>query len=85
MNNRSQNGFSFLKYALILFYVVFLIVPLCIMLSNIKNADIKETFTSISFINALRNSIFSSVIATSVSVLLSLTAALCIRRTDIII
>ena len=83
MNNRSQNCFSFLKYALILFYVVFLIVPLCIMLSNIRNADIKETFTSISFINALRNSIFSSVIATSVSVLLSLTAALCLRRTDI--
>lgn len=82
-NNKSSLAVLVIKYFLIIFFLVFTIIPLCIMLSHIKDADFKEIFTSVSFIKALRNSFVSSITATVITVLLSLTVSLCIRRTDI--
>lgn len=83
---RSRNNSvdsSIFKYSVILFYIVFLIIPICRMLYFIKGVNISEIIASHSFVIALKNSIVSSFLATIITVLLSLVVSFCIRRTDI--
>lgn len=72
-----------LKLGLALFFCVTLIYPLLTMLVRIKEVDVVAIWTSPQFVNALKNSVRYSAIATVISIVLAFALAWCVERTTI--
>ncbi len=72
-----------LKLGLALFFGITVIYPLLTMLVRIKDVDVVTVWTSLQFVNALKNSVLFSAIATVISMALAFALAWCVERTTI--
>lgn len=71
------------KVGLVLFFVLFLIVPLIFMFTKLSGVEFNQVVTSGVFSKAIVNSLTATLIATAISLLLAYTLAYCIQRTAV--
>lgn len=80
MKNRAFNATKFLVIA---FLIVSVILPLVRLLVNVNTDDIQSIINSVQFWPMIRNSLFTTTIATIISVGIAWLLAWCINRTQI--
>lgn len=80
--NKNKSYFG-LKYLLIAYLLVSVVLPIIYLFSSIRGNNIAEVFSSAQFIPMLKNSVITTVIATAVSVVLSFFLAYMINRSNI--
>ncbi len=78
-----NHRFHLLKYALLLYLLVTVAVPILLLFSNIRSNHIAEIFTSAQFLPMLKNSVVTTLLATLISVVLSFFLAFAISRSNI--
>lgn len=80
---RRLNKRTIVNIVLALFFVLCVFAPIFSMLARITPEGLKQVITSSQFSTAMKNSLSTGIIATIISLILSLAAASCIERTDI--
>ena len=80
MKNKSFYG---LKYLLLCYLLVTMVLPIVGLFSTIRGEHIAEVFTSVQFLPMLKNSLVTTVLATVVSVALSFGLAWLLNRSKI--
>lgn len=72
-----------LKHILLIYLAITVVLPIVILLFQIRGEHIVSIFTSTQFLPMLRNSIVTTLIATVISVVLAFALAYVITRTDV--
>ena len=80
MKNRR---FRIIKYILLVYLCVTVILPILILFSNVRGEHIVDVFTAAQFFPMLKNSVITTVTATIISVVLSFSLAFAISRSRI--
>ena len=80
---KKQKMYHSIKILLFVFLFVQIILPLITLFFNITPQDAVEVFQSNQFIPMLKNSLLSTLLATTVSIVLAFTLAWCVNRTNI--
>ncbi len=80
MKKKSLNS---VKILIVLFFIISVIFPLMKMFTYIGEVDVKKLILSEQFLRALKNSLTTAIIATIISILISLILAWGIMRTNI--
>ncbi|MBQ9714476.1 MAG: ABC transporter permease subunit [Clostridia bacterium] len=75
--------FISLKYALLIYLAVTVLLPIIVLFSRIRGSSIKEVFTSVQFLPMLKNSLITTVIATLISTVLSFGLAFALSRSNV--
>ena len=75
--------FRILKYALLAYLVVTVLLPILVLFGNIRGSHIVDVFTSNQFLPMLKNSVITTLVATVISVVLAFTLAYVINRSRI--
>lgn len=83
MKINKNKGYFSLKYLLIAYLLVSVVLPIIYLFSSIRGNNITEVFTSAQFFPMLKNSVITTVIATAISVVLSFFLAYMINRSNI--
>lgn len=83
MGKKRNTKLVIINICLALFFVVCIIAPLVSMLCRITSDGFANVVKSVQFSSAVWNSFSTSIVATILSVLFSLAAALCLERTNI--
>ena len=78
-----SKSFSTSKLLVICFLIVSVVFPLITLLLNINISDISEIISSSQFAPMMKNSLFTTTIATVISVALALLLAWCVNRSSI--
>ncbi len=80
MKNRP---FKILKYVLLIYLSVTVLLPIISLFANIRGEHITSVFTAVQFLPMLGNSVFTTVVATILSVVISFFLAFAISRSCI--
>ncbi|MBQ8394078.1 MAG: ABC transporter permease subunit [Clostridia bacterium] len=80
MKNKS---FISLKYALLIYLAVTVILPIVVLFAQIRPSSIASVFTSAQFFPMLKNSLITTLIATLISTVLSFGLAFAVNRSNI--
>ncbi|MBQ8633916.1 MAG: ABC transporter permease subunit [Lachnospiraceae bacterium] len=77
------NTFRVIKYALLAYLVITVIIPIVMLFSQIRGENIQSVVTSAQFFPMLRNSVLTTLIATVISVVLAFLLAFVIVRSRV--
>lgn len=80
MKNKS---FISLKYALILYLAITVLLPIIVLFAQIRPSSIVDVFTSAQFFPMLKNSLITTLLATLISTVLSFGLAFAVNRSNI--
>ncbi len=83
MKINKNKGYFGLKYLLIAYLLVSVVLPIIYLFSSIRGNHIAEVFSSAQFFPMLKNSVITTVIATAISVVLSFALAWMLNRSNI--
>lgn len=83
MRVKNNKGYFALKYVLLAYLLISVVLPIVYLFSSIRSRHIGEVFSSAQFLPMLKNSLVTTVIATAVSVVLSFALAFMINRSNI--
>ncbi len=83
MKINKNKGYFGLKYLLIAYLLVSIVLPIIYLFSSIRGNNIAEVFSSAQFFPMLKNSVVTTVIATAISVVLSFALAWMLNRSNI--
>ncbi|MBQ8000991.1 MAG: ABC transporter permease subunit [Ruminococcus sp.] len=83
MKINKNKGYFGLKYLLIAYLLVSVVLPIIYLFSSIRGNNIAEVFSSAQFLPMLKNSVITTVIATAISVVLSFALAWMLNRSNI--
>ena len=72
---RKNKTFSYLKYALLVYLAVTVLLPMIVLLTKIRGSSITGVFTSSQFFPMLKNSLITTIISTIISVVLAFALA----------
>ena len=75
MKIKKNKGYFGLKYLLIAYLLVSIVLPIVYLFSSIRGQHIADVFSSAQFFPMLQNSVITTVIATAISVGLSFALA----------
>lgn len=82
-NARKISANKLIKFCILLFFVVAVILPIASMLSRITPEGFVSVVSSVQFPQAVKNSITTALAATVISLVLAMLAAWCLERTSI--
>lgn len=80
---RKNKTFSSLKYALLVYLAVTVLLPIIVLFSKIRGSSITDVFQSAQFFPMLKNSLITTIIATVISVVLAFALAYALNRSNI--
>lgn len=80
---RKNKTFSTLKYALLVYLAVTVLLPIIVLFSKIRGSSIADVFKSAQFFPMLKNSLVTTVVATVISVVLAFALAYALNRSNI--
>lgn len=83
MKIKKNKGYFGLKYLLLAYLLVSVVLPIIYLFSSIRGGHISEVLTSAQFLPMLRNSVITTVIATAISIVLSFFLAYMLNRSNI--
>ena len=83
MKIKKNKGYFGLKYLLIAYLLVSIVLPIVYLFSSIRGQHIADVFSSAQFFPMLQNSVITTVIATAISVGLSFALAWMLNRSNI--
>lgn len=83
MKINKNKGYFGLKYLLIAYLLVSIVLPIIYLFSSIRGNNIAEVFSSAQFFPMLKNSVVTTVIATAISIVLSFSLAWMLNRSNI--
>ncbi len=83
MKINKNKGYFGLKYLLIAYLLVSVVLPIIYLFSSIRGNNITEVFSSAQFFPMLKNSVITTVIATAISVALSFALAWMLNRSNV--
>ncbi len=81
--SKNNTAFKFVKWFLILYLSVTVLLPLAVLLTNIHVGDIPKIIDSEMFFTMLKNSVVTTAVSTVISVTSAFLLAYCINRTNI--
>lgn len=80
---RKNKTFSGLKYALLVYLAVTVLLPIIILFSKIRGDSIADVFKSAQFAPMLKSSLITTVVATIISVVLAFALAYALNRSNV--
>ncbi len=80
---RKNKTFSYLKYALLVYLAVTVLLPMIVLFSKIRGSSITGVFTSAQFFPMLKNSLITTIISTIISVVLAFALAYALNRSNV--
>lgn len=83
MKINKNKGYFGLKYLLMAYLLVSVVLPIVYLFSSIRGNNISDVFSSTQFIPMLKNSVVTTVIATAISITLSFALAWLLNRSNI--
>lgn len=83
MKINKNKGYFGLKYLLIAYLLVSVVLPIVYLFSSIRGNNISDVFSSTQFFPMLKNSVVTTVIATAISISLSFALAWLLNRSNI--
>ena len=83
MKINKNKGYFGLKYLLLAYLLVSIVLPIVYLFSSIRGNDISDVFSSVQFFPMLKNSVITTVIATVISISLSFALAWMLNRSNI--
>lgn len=83
MKINKNKGYFSLKYLLLAYLLVSVVLPIMYLFSSIRGNDISQVFSSAQFMPMLKNSVITTVAATAISVSLSFMLAWMLNRSNI--
>ena len=83
MKIKKNKGYFGLKYLLLAYLLVSVVLPIIYLFSSIRGGHISEVLTSAQFLPMLKNSVITTVIATAISIVLSFFLAYMLNRSNI--
>ena len=78
-----RSSSKILKYILLVYLMITVVVPIVVLFSQIRPENIKSVFTSAQFIPMLKNSVLTTLIATVISVALAFALAYAVNRSGV--
>ena len=83
MKIKKNKGYFGLKYLLLAYLLVSVVLPIIYLFSSIRGGHISEVLSSAQFLPMLKNSVITTVIATAISIVLSFFLAYMLNRSNI--
>ena len=83
MKINKNKGYFGLKYLLLSYILVSVVLPMIYLFSSIRGNNVSEVFSSARFLPMLKNSVITTVIATIISIVLSFALAWLLNRSNI--
>ena len=83
MKVKKNKGYFSLKYLLMAYLLVSIVLPIIYLFSSIRGENVSEVFSSEQFFTMLKNSAVTTVIATVISIVLSFALAFMLNRSKI--
>lgn len=83
MKTNKNKGYFSLKYLLIAYLLVSIVLPIVYLFSSIRGNHISDVFSSAQFFPMLKNSVVTTVVATAISISLSFALAWLLNRSNI--
>lgn len=83
MKINKNKGYFGLKYLLLIYLLISVVLPIIYLFSSIRGQHISDVVTSAQFLPMLKNSVITTVIATVISIVLSFFLAYMLNRSNI--
>ncbi len=83
MKVNKNKGYFSLKYLLVAYLLISVVLPIIYLFSSIRGKNISEVLSSAQFVPMLKNSVVTTVIATVISIVLSFFLAWLLNRSNI--
>lgn len=83
MKIKKNKGYFGLKYLLLAYLLISVVLPIIYLFSSIRGQHISDVFSSAQFLPMLKNSVVTTVIATVISIVLSFFLAYMLNRSNI--
>ncbi len=83
MKIKKNKGYFGLKYLLLIYLLISVVLPIIYLFSSIRGQHISDVVTSAQFLPMLKNSVITTVIATVISIVLSFFLAYMLNRSNI--
>ncbi len=80
---KNNTGFKFVKWFVIFYLSITVLLPLVLLITNIHPGDIPNVLGSAQFFTMLKNSVLTTAISTVISVSAAFLLAYCLNRTNI--